>query len=82
MISSQGGRDLMAETLVAEVEAKARLALSASPVYALRELQVDHDGEALHLTGRVSCFYHKQLAQEAIRAIDKKVPLINAIDVQ
>jgi hypothetical protein len=82
MISSQGGSDLMAEARAQAVQAQAQLALAASPVYALRELQVQQDGDALHLVGRVSCFYHKQLAQEAIRAIDKKIPLVNAIDVE
>jgi hypothetical protein len=82
MISSQGGSDFMAETRARNVQVKAQMALSASPVYALREVQVQQDGDALHLVGRVSCFYHKQLAQEAIRAIDKKIPLVNAIDVE
>jgi len=82
MISPQGGSELMAETLARNVQAQAQMALAASPVYALREVQVEQDGDVLHLTGRVSCFYHKQLAQEAIRAIDKDVPLVNAIDVE
>jgi hypothetical protein len=71
----------MAELMAQDVRTQAQQALSDSPVYALREVQVEQDGDALHLTGRVSCFYHKQLAQEAIRAINPKVRLINAISV-
>jgi hypothetical protein len=71
----------MAELMAQDVRTQAQQALSDSPVYALREVQVAQDGDALHLTGKVSCFYHKQLAQEAIRAINPKVRLINAICV-
>ena len=71
----------MANILVEDARMQAQLALSESPVFALREVQVEQAGDALHLTGKVSCFYHKQLAQEAIRAIHPLIPLVNAIDV-
>lgn len=68
-----------------DVQAKAQQALSASPVYALRELMVQRDEETLVITGRVCSFYHKQLAQEIVRQaveqIDVEVDVINSIVV-
>ena len=71
-----------------DVQSKAQQALSLSPVYALRELLVECDGETLVITGRVASFYHKQLAQEIVRqAIDAleeeevDVEVCNTIDV-
>jgi hypothetical protein len=69
-----------------DVQAKAQQALSLSPVYALRELVVEHDGETLVITGRVTSWYHKQLAQEIVRhALEQlgevDVEVSNAIDV-
>lgn len=42
---------------------------------------VDQDGEAIVLRGRVSSFYHKQLAQEVVRNAIDCVEVINAIRV-
>jgi hypothetical protein len=69
-----------------DVQAKAQQALSSSLVYALRELLIERDGETLVITGEVSSFYHKQLAQEIVRhAIqhvdDVEVDVVNAIHV-
>ena len=71
-----------------DVQSRAQKALSSSPVYALRELLVDCDGETLVITGQVVSFYHKQLAQEIVRhAIDAveeeevDVEVFNAINV-
>ncbi len=60
---------------------KAKTALAASPVFALRELDVDMVGERLLLSGQVNCFYHKQLAQEVVRNAVEGVRVINAISV-
>jgi hypothetical protein len=57
----------MSVSTARDVQAKAQLALSSSPVYALRELVVEHDGQTLVLNGVVTSFYHKQLAQEIVR---------------
>lgn len=72
-----------------DVHAKAQQALSSSGVYALRELTVSPDGETLVITGFVSSYYHKQLAQEIVRhalgcteeAEEIDVEVINAIKV-
>jgi len=64
-----------------DVQSKAQTALSASPVFALRELQVEQSGETLLIRGRVRSFYHKQLAQEAVRHVAQGVEVVNSIDV-
>ena len=71
----------MAETLCTEIETRTTAALSRSNIYVLRNLQVEHDGEAIILRGRVDSFYHKQLAQELVRMAVEGVEVINAISV-
>ncbi len=65
-----------------DVQAKAQQALLESPVYALRDVVIERDGETLVLIGKVSSFYHKQLAQELVRQTSGAVEVINSIDVQ
>lgn len=60
---------------------KARAALRASPVSALRDLNVEGMGGKLIISGRVHCFYHKQLAQEVVRSVVGGVRVINAVSV-
>jgi osmotically-inducible protein OsmY len=73
----------MSHVLVSDLQDRAQQALAASPVYALRELRVEHSGDTLVLSGQVSSFYHKQLAQEVVRSIaeDGAAAVINAIKV-
>ena len=60
---------------------EAQSALEASPIYDLRGLQVDeHDG-TLTISGRVSSFYHKQLAQEIVRIVSGDLKLANDVVV-
>jgi osmotically-inducible protein OsmY len=66
---------------LADLTSQARQALSRSRIYDLRRLHVDQDGEAVVLRGRVSSFYHKQLAQEVVRNAIDGVEVINAIRV-
>lgn len=56
-------------------------ALHHSPVFALRHLQVEVEGDCLLISGRVNSFYHKQLAQEAVLAVAGESRLVNSIDV-
>ena len=65
-----------------DVQARAQQALADSPVFALRELQVEHQGEVLLISGLVSSFYHKQLAQEVIRHAVEGVEVVNSIRVR
>jgi len=66
---------------VSRVEDRAQRALASSPIFALRDLKVEREGEILCIHGRVNSFYHKQLAQEAIRALAEGLQVVNSIDV-
>lgn len=55
--------------------------LASSAVAELRLLRVDENEDAIHLSGRVRSFYHKQLAQEAIRLVAAGRQVINRVDV-
>jgi osmotically-inducible protein OsmY len=72
----------MSEHLTKEdIECRAKAALSTSPIYVLRELQVKRIDDALILSGRVDTYYHKQLAQEVVRAVSGGLNLVNSIIV-
>ena len=72
----------MAELLRADVTAQAQRALSSSPIFDLRDLHVEFINGSLLLSGRVETFYHKQLAQEAVRHVADGVRLVNGVDVE
>jgi hypothetical protein len=69
------------EHLLLEMQPKAQQALASSPVAVLRTLRVDQAPQGLVITGRVASFYHKQLAQEAVRCVCEGVPIVNRVDV-
>lgn len=60
---------------------RAQSLLSASPIYALRDLRVEQNNGTLLITGSVASFYQKQLAQEVVRAIATGVELRNTVTV-
>ena len=66
-----------------DVRPRAQAALAGSALHELRELQVEvvDGGQSLLIYGSVSSFYHKQLAQEAVRAVCLGVNVINSIRV-
>jgi hypothetical protein len=72
----------MADTLAPEVRVQAQRALSSSPIFDLRGLQVDYLDGSLLLTGRVETFYHKQLAQEVVRNVADGVRVVNDVAVE
>ena len=72
----------MVQQLLEELHPRAQSALADSPIHALRELRVEQDGPVLKLQGCVTSFYHKQLAQEAVRSVARGVELVNAICVR
>ena len=47
-----------------------------------RGLEFDLQRGNLVLRGKVTSFYHKQLAQEVVRAVAGSVDLINSVEVQ
>ena len=72
---------MMAELCLTDAATQAKNALSRSRIFDLRRLHVSQDGEAVVLRGRVSSFYHKQLAQEVVRNATDGAEVINAIRV-
>ena len=60
---------------------RARDALRCASFHELRDLEVERAGASLVISGRVKTFYHKQMAQEAIRAVCNEIELKNAVDV-
>ena len=71
----------MATITAKDIQPRAQDALTASPICALRELRVDQTGDTLMISGLVSSFYHKQLAQEVVRAVAEGVEVVNTIHV-
>ncbi|HEY1599562.1 MAG TPA: BON domain-containing protein [Pirellulales bacterium] len=68
---------------LSEVLPLAQSALSESPIFDLRDLTVEEGEEALVLRGRVSSYYHKQMAQEIVRAVSgREIDVINSIAVR
>lgn len=67
-----------------DVRARAQVALTESPIHSHRDVRVERDGETIVLVGLVDTFYHKQLAQELVRAIadDCHCDVDNQIDVR
>lgn len=73
----------MSRVTVDEMQPRAQAALSSSPIHELRDLRVERNQGSLLIQGSVSSFYHKQLAQEVVRAVchSVDVPLVNSIRV-
>jgi len=71
------------QLLSGDLEMRARLALRNSPIYELRDIDVEERDNTIVLRGVVSSFYRKQLAQEAVRSILRghDVELVNLIEV-
>lgn len=63
-------------------DSQAQAALASSSVVDLRELTVIQSGEDLLISGRVQCFYHKQLAQETVRPHAANLRLVNSVSVE
>ena len=53
-----------------------------SPHFELRRLQLKDANGALVITGKVSCYYHKQLAQETIKPLRGDFQLVNRVHVE
>ena len=72
---------MMAELCLRDAAALAKAALTDSRIFDLRRLSVGQDGDAVVLRGRVSSFYHKQLAQELVRNAIDGAEVVNSIRV-
>jgi len=61
----------------------AQAALRQSPVAALRNVEVHEVNGRIILSGKVSAYYYKQLAQEAVlQVVDAAVPIENRLKVE
>ena len=56
-------------------------ALTASPLGQLRRLTVTADDTQVVITGRVSSYYLKQMAQETVRPVLGERTLLNRVEV-
>jgi hypothetical protein len=64
-----------------DLRALAQAALADRPIAALRAVRVEQVGNSLLLSGMVTSFYHKQLAQEQVRLAVGEVEIVNSIIV-
>ena len=71
----------MHEVSARYVQPRAQTALANSPIHELRELRVEQQDGVLLICGVVSSFYHKQLAQEVVRAVCREIDLVNSVRV-
>lgn len=67
---------------IEDLQPRAQAALANSPFYELRDLQVEWNCDALLISGCVSSYYHKQLAQEVVRSVCADAELVNGIRVE
>lgn len=81
VLAQEEGGLRMSQITLTNVARQARIALDRSRIYVLRRLSIQQDGDALILSGRVDSFYHKQLAQEVVRAATDGMEVENAISV-
>ena len=75
------GNKNMMDTTQQDAEQAAIAVLANSSVRELRQLRVDGSSNQLQLSGRVRSFYHKQLAQEVVRAVASGMQVVNHVHV-
>ena len=71
----------MMATAMEKLQPRAQAALTNSPFYELR-IAGRRAGPRLLISGCVTSFYHKQLAQEVVRSVCRDTELINTIRVK
>ncbi|TWU08039.1 BON domain-containing protein [Stieleria varia] len=71
----------MPTTPTETVVSAAHAVLARSSVSELRQIRVDEHANELQLHGKVRSFYHKQLAQEAVRPVAMGLRVVNHLDV-
>ena len=64
-----------------DVASRAQAALRKSPIYPLRDLDVELVGRKLIISGSVKTFYQKQLAQEVVRNVGANLQVVNEVRV-
>lgn len=71
----------MSQPPTSDLKPRAQAALTDSSFVDLRDLKVELIDDRLVITGTVSSFYHKQLAQEVVRAVAGCVGVVNRVNV-
>jgi osmotically-inducible protein OsmY len=64
-----------------QVVREAQECLDQSSYSLLRQVSVEYERGVLFLRGRLPNYYHKQLAQEAVRRVDGVAHVVNEIEV-
>lgn len=72
----------MANQPAQELKRRAQSALARNPVFSLRDLTVESHDDAIMISGSVTSFYHKQLAQEAVLAVVGAMEVVNSVHVE
>ena len=72
----------MTATAMEDLQPRAQAALVNSPFYELRRIAGPERGRTLLISGCVTSFYHKQLAQEVVRSVCSDTEVINTIRVK
>lgn len=72
----------MADAPTTEIQRRAQRALTRSPISDIRCLHVEHQEGRLIISGSVSWFYHKQMAQEIVRTVCGDAMVVNSIEVR
>lgn len=62
-----------------EITMRASNELAKSSIGELRQLRVDQAADTVQINGRVRSFYHKQLAQEAVRRVVEGTVVVNRV---
>lgn len=65
-----------------DVCTKATAALANSSIRDLRGLNVRTDAGSLQVSGRVTSYYHKQVAFETVRSVAGGLKILNVVDVK
>ncbi len=65
-----------------DIRSRVVTALEESSIPRLRFIQVEFHDNTVCLSGEVRSFYHKQLVQELVRAIDGDVQVRNDVTVE
>ncbi|MEN6458434.1 MAG: BON domain-containing protein [Thermoguttaceae bacterium] len=69
-------------TVLKDVQPRAQAALASSPFFELRGLRVESSNCAMVISGCVTSYYHKQVAQEVVRSVCKDTEVVNRIQVK
>lgn len=65
-----------------DIVGRAQAAMLECPILAIRGVTVEQLADRLVIRGRVSSFYHKQQAQEVVRAVSEGMLVVNDVVVQ